>query len=98
MAASEDQAKPVVRNFAAIIIRFVSGAYKAGNSVRFQFLCVAALAANTVDGLVPGGLNDPCARNFGDARLAPLVHGYGEGFLRALLRQVEVAKVPDQGR
>ena len=44
-----------------------------------------------------GGLDDPGARELGDAGSPPLVHGGRKGFLRRLFGQVEVADEADQG-
>ena len=52
---------------------------------------------DAVDGLVPGGLDDPGARELGHAGRPPLVHGGRKGLLRRLFGQVEVAHQPDQG-
>ena len=65
--------------------------------VRLEHLLGPRPPPEAVDGLVPGGLNEPGARKLGDAAGPPLVHRGRKGFLRRLFGHVEVAEKPDQG-
>ena len=67
VAAGENQAKPVVRNFAAIVIRLFDGADLAAGDVQFKFLFKSGPPANAINGLVAGGLDDPGAGKLRDA-------------------------------
>ena len=55
------------------------------------------LAADLVDGLVAGRLDDPGARELRDARSRPLVHSSGKSFLRRLFSDIKVPNKPNQG-
>ena len=67
-----------------------------GRGVRFEFFLEPRPAADAVDGLVPGGLDDPGAGRIRDAGGPPLVHSGRKGFLRRLFGHVEVADEPNQ--
>ena len=69
----------------------------AAGGVRFELFLEPRPVPDAVDGLVPGGLDDPGARELGDAGGPPLVHGGRKGFLRRLFGQVEIADQADQG-
>src|SRR5450631_200156 len=96
MAAGEDQAKPVVGNLNLVIVGNLSGGSEAILNVRFDLLFETLLAADTVDGLVTGGLNDPCPRKVGNARLAPLNESGGKGVLCRFFGKVEITHEPDE--
>ena len=88
VATGEDQPKAIVGNFAGIVIRLFDGADQAVGGIRFKFFLKPRPAPDVVDGLVPGCLNDPCARELRDAGAAPLVHGRRKRFLRSLFGQI----------
>src|SRR5882762_9897189 len=69
-----------------------------GRGVGFQFFGEPRLAANAVDGLVPGRLDDPRARELGDPGGPPPVHGDCKCFLCGLFGDLEVAHEPNQRR
>ena len=96
MATGKDQAKPIVGNLRRIVIRFGKSRTQFVGGVGFELLLEDLFAADAVDGLVPGGLDDPGARKLRHSGLFPLVHGRGKGFLGALLGQVEVADQADE--
>jgi hypothetical protein len=54
-------------------------------------------AAEPIDGFIAGGLDDPGARQFGDAAHVPLLDGGSKGLLRRLFGELEVANHADQG-
>jgi len=52
--------------------------------------------ANTIDRLVSRRLDEPGARVVGDPRRPPLIHRGGEGFLRDIFSEIEVAEESDE--
>ena len=63
----------------------------------FELFLGPRAVAQTVDGFVAGGLDDPGSREFRDAGGPPLVDGCRKGLLRALFGEVEIADHADQG-
>lgn len=61
-----------------------------------NFFLKVGPAPDAVDCFVASCLNDPGARELGNARVAPLVDGDRESFLSRLFRKVEVAEMPNQ--
>ena len=97
MAAGEDQPEAIVGDFVRVVVRLLDGPVEPRRAVRLELLLGPRPAPEAVDGLVPGGLDDPGARELRDAGGPPLVHGGRKGFLRRLFGHVEVADEPDQG-
>ena len=97
MAAGEDQAKPIVGNLGRIVVRLGKGRTQFVGRVGFEFFLEGLLAPDAVNGLVPGGLDDPGPGKLGYSGLFPLAYGRGKGFLGTLLGQVEVADQADEG-
>ena len=97
MTAREDQAKAIVGDVARVELRRLDGQARPRRGIGVQLLREPRPATDAVDGLVPGRLDDPGARELGDAGHPPLVDRGGKGFLRGLFRDVEVANQPDQG-
>ena len=97
VAAGEDEAKAVVGDVARIEVRRLDGQVGRGRREGVQLVREPGLATDAVDGLVPGRLDDPGARDLGDAGDPPLVHRGGKRFLGGLFGDVEVPNEPDQG-
>ena len=91
VATGKDQPKALVGNLAGLIVGFSHLRSKLMGELRLNLLRKQGLAPETVDRLMARGLNDPCAREFRDAGLWPLVQSGRKCFLRILFRQIEVA-------
>ena len=96
VAAGEDQPEQVVRDLRRIVVGRRDDGVRAGAAVRLDLLRETRPAADAVDRLVPGGLDDPRAGRSRDTLARPLRHRAREGFLGRLLGQVEVADEPDE--
>lgn len=96
MATGEDEAQPIVGDFAVIESWFVDDLTRKELRMRFDFFFETRLSPETIDGFVFGCLNDPGARRVGHAFSAPLVDRGGERFLRGVFRQFEIAEMTDE--
>ncbi len=79
-----------------IVVRLGKSRTQFVGRVGFELLLEDLFAADAVDGLMPGGLDDPGPRKLRHSGLFPLAHGRGKGFLGALFGQVEVADQADE--
>jgi hypothetical protein len=89
MAASEHKAEAFVGD----LLTIKTGLFEAGGTCRKQrldFFFKMSAAAQSVNGFVPCGLNDPGAWRIRDARDRPFVQGGGECLLRIVLGQIEI--------
>ena len=96
MAAGEDQAQTIVRDFTVVVIWFVDYLAREELRVRLYLFFEASLSPQSIDCFVLGSLNNPGAGRFGHALASPLVNGCGKRFLSGIFRQLEVAELPDQ--
>src|SRR5579863_1337184 len=91
VATCEDQTEPLVGDVVEVVIWLSSDLKQTGDNKGLQLLRVPLSPANAVYGFMPGGLDPPGQRTNGNTGDAPLVECGGEGFLGALLGQIEVA-------
>ena len=97
VAAGEDQAKAIIGNFGAVVIRFFEGRTQLIEAVGLNLLLEPRLATDVINGFVPGSLYDPGARELRDAGSPPLIHSGCKCFLGRLFGQVEIADQANQG-
>jgi hypothetical protein len=83
--------------WSGIIVRLVDDPGRFGRRVHVELLAELHPPPDPVDGLVPGGLDDPGARSLGNAGGGPLIDRRGKRLLRRVFRDVEIADLPDQG-
>ncbi len=98
VAAGEDQPKPVVRDPAHVGLVSPEGLERGQPGQGLRPLAEGALPPEAIDRAVAGGRDDPGPGAVGEAPLGPGPQGLRERLLDRLLRQVEVAEDPDQGR
>src|SRR6266404_4597791 len=92
MTAGEDQPKAIVGNFVCEIVRLLDGPGQRRSGVRFKFFLKPRPAAQTVNDLEPGCLDDPGAWELRDAGVPPLVYRGCKCFLRRLFGHFKVAE------
>src|SRR5919109_412358 len=97
MAAGEEQPQAIVGD-RAHVISLLDRQRLQLTQQQLLLLAQGRLATNAVDCPVAGGGRDPGARVVGYPLRRPALEGNDEGVLNRLLRQVEVAENPDQGR
>ena len=93
MAAGEHELEPLVgecRRLAHVVLRCLRHLEQAG--LRRQ----RPVAPDAIDRPVAGGGHEPAARVGGDALARPALRGDGEGVLRGLLGEVEIAEEANQ--
>ena len=98
MATGEDQPQPIVRDLWDVDLDWLDERLFRIAPEPAQRGLVPCAAAKPIDRLVPGGLDEPRTRRLRHAGAAPLIDGNRKGFLRSLLRNVEIAEQPDERR
>ena len=98
MAAGEDEAQALVREFVRLAILGDAPAQRLERLERRALLRERPLAADAVDRLVARDLRDPRARIRRDAVARPALQRDYERLLDGLLREVEIADRPDERR
>ena len=97
VAAREDQPQAIVGDLARVVARLLDAPRGLRVGIPLELLLEELPAADPVDGLVAGGLDDPRAWQVRNAGGPPAVDGDGKGFLRRFLGEVEIAHEPYQG-
>jgi hypothetical protein len=73
VAAGEQKTEAIVRDFGIVVIWLLGNLLRVGLAFTLSFK--PGLTAEAINGFVAGGLNDPGAGKFRDARNGPLLDG-----------------------
>src|SRR5258708_6693343 len=95
MAAGKDKAKTIVGYLGRVEVWLLNALGQLGG-IQIYLLVKPSLAADAVDGLMPGRLDDPGAREFRNIGCPPLVDSRRKCFLRRLFRYFEVTHEANQ--
>ena len=96
VAAGEDQPEPFVREVVGLGLGPGHRAQQRRIGVGSDLVGETGPPPQPIERLMPGGLDQPGAREFGDPGNGPLFDGGRKGFLRNLFGQVEVTQVADE--
>jgi hypothetical protein len=94
VTAGEDQAQPLVRDRAHVILFF--GAQGLESREQLRLACERALAADPVERAISRGRDDPCSRIARCAFTRPALDSRCEGVLYRILGELEVAEDADE--
>ena len=96
MAAREDQPQPIVRDI-GFVVRLLRRDGRA-RRIRLEQLVETRPAAEPIDGLVSGRLDDPRPRKLGNPLRSPLAERSGKCLLCGVFREIKVTQDADERR